>query len=97
MGSEEQHPYSRYQQVKNVPIKVTLFNKQNMIWDMFADILNSENQQYLCIGNVYQLTGLCCHSRTLSSKVTAIRKQKQNKTKPLAYLFRSGEKGKMRC
>lgn len=48
MGSEEQQPYSRHQQVKNVPIKVTLFNKQNMIWDMFADILNSENQQWLC-------------------------------------------------
>lgn len=26
------------------PIKVTWFNKQNMIWDMLADILNSENQ-----------------------------------------------------
>lgn len=44
MGSEEQHPYPRHQQVKNVPIKVTLYNKQNMIWDMLADILNSENQ-----------------------------------------------------
>lgn len=48
MGSEEQHSYSRHQQVKNVPIKVTLLNKQNMIWDMFADILNSENQQQPC-------------------------------------------------
>lgn len=31
--------------VKNIHIKVTLFNKQDMILDMFADILNSENQQ----------------------------------------------------
>lgn len=45
MGSEEQHPYSWHQPVKNVPIKVTWFNKQNMIWDLLADILNSENQQ----------------------------------------------------
>lgn len=45
MGSEKQHPYSGHQLVKNMPIKVTLFNKQNMIWDEFVDILNSENQQ----------------------------------------------------
>lgn len=31
--------------MKNIHIKVTLFNKQNMIFDMFADILNGENQQ----------------------------------------------------
>lgn len=31
--------------MKNIHIKVTLFYKQNMIFDMFADILNSENQQ----------------------------------------------------
>lgn len=31
--------------MKNIHIKVTLFYKQNMISDMFADILNSENQQ----------------------------------------------------
>lgn len=31
--------------MKNSHIKVTLFYKQNMIFDMFADILNSENQQ----------------------------------------------------
>lgn len=30
---------------KNIHIKVTLFCKQNMIFAMFAVILNSENQQ----------------------------------------------------
>lgn len=30
---------------KDIHIKVILFYKQNMIFDMLADILNSENQQ----------------------------------------------------
>lgn len=31
--------------MKNIQIKVTLFYKQNMIFNVFADILKSENQQ----------------------------------------------------
>lgn len=82
MGSEEPHAYSRHQLVKNMPIKVTLFNKQNMIWDSWlTSSIVKTNSNYVT-GNVYHLQGLCFHSRTPSRKVTAIRKQnnpKQNK------------------
>lgn len=69
-----------------------------MIGDLFADILNSENQQKLCKRKRLSNTGLCGHSRPLSSKVTAVRKQnnKTNKTKNacIASLL-SGEKDKV--
>ena len=45
VDSVEQHPLSDTTKTKDIHIKVILFYKQNMIFDMLADIFNSENQQ----------------------------------------------------
>lgn len=43
--------------MRNIHIKVTLFYRQSVIWDVFADILNSENHSHCVAGNVYQARG----------------------------------------
>lgn len=58
---------------RNTHIKVTLFYKQNMIFDMFADILNSENHNNCVIGNVCQVSGFCWEWRKLFSQVRAVK------------------------
>lgn len=50
---------------KDIHIKVILFYKQNMIFDMLADIFNSETNNNCVIGNVHQVSGFCLVGRKL--------------------------------